>query len=94
MGSPRYHAGILAGCALSLTPGAWPAAVPGLGPMRGGQPLARCIACTPSEHAARASTFVRYGDRPLCKPHATTLAGGGELPFVAEALRRATEGGR
>jgi len=32
MSDPRYTAGITQGCALSRTPGAWPAEVPGLGP--------------------------------------------------------------
>ncbi len=91
MGSPKYRAGILTGCALSRTPGDWPPAVPGLGEKQGGQPMATCIACPAGEHPAKASTFVRYGGHPLCKACARTLAAGGEeaLPFVAEALKRA-----
>ncbi len=91
MGSPKYRAGILAGCALSRTPGDWPAAVPGLGEKQGGQPMATCIACPAGEHLAKASTFVRYGGHPLCKECARTLAAGGKeaLPFVVEALKRA-----
>jgi len=91
VGSPQYRAGILAGCALSRTPGTWPETVPGLGEFRGGQPLGRCIACAPDEHPAKASTFVTYGGHPLCKGCSLTLAGGDEerLPFVTEALKRA-----
>jgi hypothetical protein len=88
VGDSRYRAGILAGCALSRTFGAWPAAIPGLGPMCGGQPYGRCVAC-PDVPGAEWS-FVRYGDRPLCKTHARTLAAGADLEFVADALRRAT----
>jgi hypothetical protein len=93
MSSRKYHAGILAGCASSRTPGGWPASVPGFGDMAGGLPLAQCFACPPDEHPAKASTFVRYGGRPLCKACALKFARSGgedELPFVAEALRRAT----
>lgn len=90
MGSEKHRAGILAGCASSRTPGDWPSAIPDLGDFRGGQPFGRCIVCAPDEHPARAGTFVNYGGRPICKQHAQTLATGQGLPFVAEALRRAT----
>jgi hypothetical protein len=92
MSNLKYRAGILAGCASSRTPGDWPATVPGFGDMAGGLPLAQCFACPPNEHPAKASTFVRYGGRPLCKACALKLARSEdeeELPFVAEALRRA-----
>ena len=94
MGSEKYRAGVLAGCALSRTPGDWPVAVAGLGLMRGGQPLARCIACPTTEHPSRASTNVFYGAHPLCKPCARVLASAGEegLPFVSQALKRALSG--
>jgi len=73
---PRYHAGILAGIRSSLTPGIWPDEVPGVGPMRGGQPLARCCRCGPEIPLWLATTFVRYGEQalPLCKLHARAVA--------------------
>jgi len=90
----RYRAGVLAGCALSRRAGTWPDQVPGLGGKVGGQPLARCVACPQDAHPSSATTWVRYGGHPLCWNHAKTLAGGGDLPFVAEALQRARTAGR
>lgn len=88
MGSDKYQAGISAGCILSRTVGDWPAEVLGLGPMRGGCPFARCLACEPERHQALAWSFVRYGKVPLCKQHACAFAGASDAPFVREALER------
>ena len=84
MSRGKYTASIVAGCVLSRTPGFWPAVIPELGAMQGGQPLATCIACPAGEHPGKASTFVRYGGRPLCKACARRAAGVGDQ---AEARR-------
>jgi len=74
MSDIRYKAGILAGIRHSTTPGSWPEEIPGLGRMRGGQPLARCSRCGPEVPSHLAAVFVRYGDTPLCKLHAQAVA--------------------
>jgi hypothetical protein len=73
----------------------WPEAVEVLGPMQGGRPFARCVACGPDEHPGKSGTWVAYGGFPLCRSCALALAvGGGErLPLVTEALRRAIAAG-
>lgn len=69
MSDPRYSAGIKQGIAIRDRR-EWPAEVPGLGPMQGGQPIARCVICPDDAHPYRVMTNVRYGGKPLCKDHA------------------------
>ena len=65
---------MLQGIKLSCTPGAWPVSLPGFGAFHGGQPLARCARCRPDAPPAAYTTFVRYGDNPLCMRHVLELA--------------------
>lgn len=70
MSDPRYRAGVLQGIKQSGHPGTWPDEVPGHGTRRGGQPLARCALCPKNAHPAAYTTFVQYGETPLCMRHA------------------------
>lgn len=74
MSDPRYQGGVLR-IKSGRTPGVWPDEIAVYGKRRGGQPLARCALCPEDAHPADATTFVRYGDTPLCKRHARELAG-------------------
>lgn len=74
MSADKYQGGIRAGIAGAISFGTWPAEVSGLGPMRGGQPFARCARCAPDAHPFRSGSFVKYGDVTLCKSCAVEAA--------------------
>ncbi len=75
MSDPCYRGGVLQGIKLSTTPGNWPEKLEGYGDFRGGQPLSRCVLCRESAHPAAYTTFVKYGEVSLCKPHALKEVG-------------------
>ena len=73
MSDPRYRGGVLQGIKLSTTPGDWPDELPDYGKRLGGQPFAHCALCPDDAPLASCTTFVRYGETPLCKRHALEL---------------------
>jgi len=90
MSDPRYSAGVIQGIALSRHHGVWPAAIPGLGVMRGGQPGGLCLFCAPMTHPRTSYTWVVYGGVHVCGSCARLLASKAG-PEVEEMLARAKE---
>lgn len=77
----RYHAGVLAGIAKSLSNGDWPEEIPGLGP-RTRAALGRCVICVEVMRRRRDPQYrldggwFTYGGRHYCKRHAQQASAG------------------
>lgn len=77
MSDSKYTADITKGIALSSGGSSrgfrWPDEIPGLGP-RVLSVFARCADCPKGIHISAASTWIKYGGRPLCERCAIDLA--------------------